>query len=223
MTIDEYVSAVNSHLPPWLAERRARVADLRSHLADRLELAASEAALTAELEPPNEYAVALMSELRFEPAPHGRRLAAFLIDIALGVPLALLVVLAWHAVMTMFVAGWPADMPRIWWSGVGPLIGGSALFLLIALVGVLALSAFVLAVIYFPVAEAVWGTTIGKQLMRLGVVAENGTRVTWLKAIIRRLPFYVEIFLLDAIFALFTERRQRAFDLVARTLVVEQR
>lgn len=222
MTVDEYVSAVDRRLPQWLPERRALVADLRSHLADRLENSASEAQITAQLEPPAEYAAALVAHLRFEPAPHGRRIGAFLIDAALGIPVVIIVFLAMSLLMGVFVNGWPAGMPRLWWETVGPLLASSLLMMLAAIAGILAASALVMSVVYFPVVEAVWGTTVGKKVMGLSVVAENGTRVTWLKAIVRRIPFYFEFFLLDAVFALFTRRRQRAFDLVSRTLVVRQ-
>lgn len=222
MTVNEYISAVDGHLPPWLPERRSMVADLSSHLADRLETAGSESALVAELDPPAEYAAALVADHRYEPAPHGRRIGAFLIDAALGIPVVIIVFLAVNLVLGLFVSGWPAGMPRLWWEGVSPLIASSVLIMLAAIAGILAVSALVMSVVYFPVAEAVWGTTVGKNLMGLNVVAENGTRVGWLKAIVRRIPFYFEFFLLDAVFALFTERRQRAFDLVSRTRVVRQ-
>lgn len=220
MTVDEYVRAVDQQLPRWLPERRSLVADVRSHLADRLETGASEAELTAQLEPPADYAAALVAHLRFEPAPHGRRIGAFLIDAALGIPVVIIVFLAMSLIMGVFVNGWPADMPRLWWHAVGPMITSSLLLLLVAIAGTLAASALVMSIVYFPVVEAVWGTTVGKKLMGLGVIAENGMRVGWLKAIVRRIPFYFEFFLLDAVFALFTRRRQRAFDLVSRTLVV---
>ena len=41
-----------------------------------------------------------------------------------------------------------------------------------------------------------------------------------MKAIVRRIPFFLEFFWIDAIVAIFTERKQRAFDLVAGTIVV---
>ncbi len=42
------------------------------------------------------------------------------------------------------------------------------------------------------------------------------------EAFLRRLPFYFEIWPVDALFIPFTEKRQRAFDIVARTIVVRQ-
>lgn len=72
-------------------------------------------------------------------------------------------------------------------------------------------------------AEAIWGQTIGKHVLGLCVVKEDGERVGWVAAIVRRLPWYVGLFWLDAVFALFTERRQRAFDLAAKTLVIDAR
>ncbi len=57
--------------------------------------------------------------------------------------------------------------------------------------------------------------------MGLYVVAQDGTRLSLGRVLVRRVPFVFEFFWLDALVALFTRRRQRAFDLVAGSLVVQ--
>jgi uncharacterized RDD family membrane protein YckC len=61
---------------------------------------------------------------------------------------------------------------------------------------------------------------VGKRLVGTCVVRDDGSRIGWGAAIIRRLPFFMNFFPLDAVFVFFTERRQRAFDKVAGTLVI---
>jgi uncharacterized RDD family membrane protein YckC len=55
------------------------------------------------------------------------------------------------------------------------------------------------------------------------VVREDGSRAGWVAAIIRRIPFFMNFFPIDALFVFFTERRQRAFDKVAGTVVIGRR
>ena len=55
------------------------------------------------------------------------------------------------------------------------------------------------------------------------MTTESREQIGWGAAIVRRLPLFLEIFWIDAVFALFTRNRQRAFDLLAKTVVVECR
>jgi uncharacterized RDD family membrane protein YckC len=79
------------------------------------------------------------------------------------------------------------------------------------------------AIAYFPLLEALFGRTVGKRIVGTCVVREDGSRVGWLAAIVRRLPFFMSFFPLDALFVFFTAQRQRAFDKVAGTLVIDCR
>ena len=85
-----------------------------------------------------------------------------------------------------------------------------------------ALAAFGIFLFYFPILEHFFGWTLGKKLMKLRVVTEQGAAIGLGPAFIRRLPFYFELIWLDGIFALFTEKKQRAFDMVAKTVVVHE-
>jgi uncharacterized RDD family membrane protein YckC len=123
------------------------------------------------------------------------RLLARLVDFAIATvaisPVAI-AVLAW------------GDLKYVPWWLFGYLVGAS---LLIAL--------------YPMVAEAKYGKTVGKHLFGLRVVRESGARISGLQAVVRNLPIFLQFFWIDAIFALFTERRQRAFELLSKTRVVQ--
>jgi uncharacterized RDD family membrane protein YckC len=95
-------------------------------------------------------------------------------------------------------------------------VGGITLALIIA--SALAAVGFIL--LYFPLLEARFGQTLGKRLFRLRVLREDGLPIGYKEAILRRLSFYFEFIFIDALFIPFTTKRQRALDIVARTVVV---
>jgi uncharacterized RDD family membrane protein YckC len=74
--------------------------------------------------------------------------------------------------------------------------------------------------IYPMVAEAKYGKTLGKHLRGLRVVTESGLRISTGQAVVRNLPWLLEVWWIDALFALFTDRSQRAFELLSKTRVV---
>jgi uncharacterized RDD family membrane protein YckC len=80
--------------------------------------------------------------------------------------------------------------------------------------------ASLLVVLYPVVAEAWFGKTVGKHLLGLRVVRESGARISLGQAIVRQLPMLLQVIWVDALFAIFTERRQRAFELLSKTRVV---
>jgi uncharacterized RDD family membrane protein YckC len=73
---------------------------------------------------------------------------------------------------------------------------------------------------YPIVAEYRFGETVGKHLLGLRVVRESGGRISFGQSIVRQLPAFFQVFWIDAMFALFTERHQRAFELLSKTRVV---
>jgi uncharacterized RDD family membrane protein YckC len=78
------------------------------------------------------------------------------------------------------------------------------------------------SMIYFPVAEAVFGQTLGKKLFGLAVVTESGLAIGAKEAILRRIPYIFHMaIMLDVIFIFFGKKHQRVFDHVAGTVVVE--
>lgn len=95
-------------------------------------------------------------------------------------------------------------------------------FILFCVFAFFCLATFGVFLLYFPILEHFFGWTLGKKLMKIRVVSEQGGPVSLGAAVIRRLPFYFELIWLDGIFAPFTEKKQRAFDIVAKTVVVRE-
>jgi uncharacterized RDD family membrane protein YckC len=98
---------------------------------------------------------------------------------------------------------------------LSPREGWTAILLVLAVV--VAAFGFVL---YTIVAEYRTGQTFGKRQYGLSVVQESGAPITLGQAVVRQLPVLLQVGWIDALFALFTERRQRAFELLSKTRVV---
>jgi uncharacterized RDD family membrane protein YckC len=89
-----------------------------------------------------------------------------------------------------------------------------ALVLLVALCGTFFLG------VYTVVAEFNTGQTVGKRASGIHVVREDGRRIGLGQAVVRQLPMPLNVYWIDAMFALFTDKRQRAFELLSKTRVV---
>lgn len=131
----------------------------------------------------------------------GRRVAAALIDVA--IIFLLLVVVA----KTLGDEG--TTSRSIWAETSG---GPRAVF-------------FLLTFAYFFGAEAAWGQTVGKRVMKLRVVGLDGARVAAGPAFVRNLVRVVDwlpsLYLIGAIAVLASgDRRQRLGDMAAKTKVV---
>ena len=74
--------------------------------------------------------------------------------------------------------------------------------------------------LYLIIAEYRFGETLGKHLLGLRVVRESGTRISLGQSVVRQLPMFLQVGWVDVLFALFTERHQRAFELLSKTRVV---
>jgi uncharacterized RDD family membrane protein YckC len=83
-----------------------------------------------------------------------------------------------------------------------------------------ALTAVLLLPVYTVVAEYWAGCTFGKWVLGLRVVRESGARISIGQSIVRQLQLIGQIFLIDVLFALFTDKNQRAFELASKTRVV---
>ncbi len=207
---DRYVHNVLRRI--WVPEsRRASIeSDLRAHFARAREDGESAAAVAARLGAPDDVAAELMEDVELEHAGFWRRVAAFFADLGVLVTGALPI---FGLVLLL--------LPRL-----QALDGSSDVELpaIFAVAAIMALGmAYVgIAVLYFPVFEKRFGKTPGKHLMRLRVRDESGAEIGWGQAIVRRLSLYFEFLALDALFVPFSEKKQRAFDMVADTVVVRE-
>lgn len=191
--IERYLEEVLELLPPSAAGRDGIERDLRAHLEETAESVGSGREAVREMGPAPETAAGYAGSLDLTPASLADRTGAFLVDLGLGALLA---------------AG-------LYATNLGFLVDGRMVvtILLAAIGGALSL-------LYFPVLEDRYGQTLGKRLFGLCVARENGLRAELWRTVVRRLPLFFEVFWLDALFAPFTEKRQRAFDIVAGTIVV---
>lgn len=197
---ERYIEEVMRHLLATREERARFEADLRAHFEEALERGEPYLQVVEKLGSPEAVAEAFNAERPLEHAGFWRRLAAFFADmflfILLAIPIVFIAVLA------------EADMiPRI----------ASVVMLVLA-----GLSLFGVSLVYFPLLEARFGRTFGKHIMKIRVVDESGRPIRAGQAIVRRLSYYFDLLVLDSIFIPFTDRKQRALDILAKTIVVKE-
>ena len=202
---ERYVRDVLSHVPAAFPGHRARIAaDLRSHLADSVAAGESEAGAVRRMGPAEQTAATFLDGAPLHVAPLLDRIGAYTFDNALLLAPAL-------AALAAIVGG---DARRI------AALNDPSTPADRAIVGTFVVIVVAYAIVYFPLLEARYGQTLGKRLFGIAVVKTTGTAVRLPGALIRRIPRLFNISLLDALFAPFTARRQRAFDIVAGTIVV---
>ena len=194
MTADTYIDRVLDFMPR-ATPRRAQIAlELRGHIAERTAAGMSEADVLRQLGDPKALAESYLDAIPLVPASFGIRAVAKLVD----------VLLAAEVVVPLVWIGYRMLPPEVApFAIVGGIIVGSLLF-----------------AVYVIVLEAMLGHTIGKRLLGLRVVRESGARISMGQSFVRQLPLMLEVFWVDVLFALFTERHQRAFELLSKTRVV---
>ena len=195
MTAEEYVNRVLALLPETLTDRAQIAAELRSHIAERLAHGHAIDAVLRQLGDPTTLADSYLSAEPLVSAPFGSRAIAKIID-ALGV-LIVLCPLAW--LLSRLV-------PYYW----RPVL----------LIGIFSIGGSLLFGIYTMATEYRRGQTLGKRVKGIRVVSETGARISLGQAVVRQLPMLLQVFWIDAMFALFTERSQRAFEMLSKTRVV---
>jgi len=193
-TTDAYLDQVLAHLPRTTPQRQQIALELRGHIEERLAAGQPLADVLVQLGDPAVLAESYLAELPLVAADHWSRVFAKGIDLlGLCLVLAVLAGLAWVS---------PRDGLRVMLIGVA--IGVAAF----GFVG------------YTIVAEWRNGQTFGKRHYGLYVVQENGAPITLGQSVVRQLSLLFQVVWIDAMFVLFTERRQRAFELLSKTRVV---
>lgn len=188
--IDDYVARALDRLPPGSSIRSQLEMEIRSHVAERTEHGEDAAAALRQLGDPVVLAESYLAAVPLVPASFWTRVWAKLIDFFL-------------------VIG--AIAPLVWLAMTADKV---------AIVVVCVLGLAVVLPGYPIFAEYRFGETVGKHLLGLRVVRESGGRISFGQSIVRQLPAFFQVFWIDAMFALFTERHQRAFELLSKTRVV---
>ena len=200
MTIaDDYVKSVLDRMPLALPRLTQIGTELRGHIAERVAAGHPITEVLQQLGDPAKLADSYLAEVPLVPAPHGRRIAAKLIDL-----------LFFILIMAAYVLGA---------YGISRLLDSEAFFPIAIGLGVFFISLGYC--VYVVLAESWYGRTAGKYLFDLRVVRESGARIGIGQSIVRQLPSLFQVFWIDALFALFTDRRQRAFELLSKTRVVD--
>lgn len=194
MTGDLYVQSVMNHVPHGLPLRDQIAMELRGHIAERIKDGQPLDAVLQQLGDPLTLAESYLAAVTFKSAGILRRLAAKLID---GV-IVDVVALAIGATLWVVL---PPEVRHF--------------------VPILCIFGVVIAfVAYTVIAEYRVGRTLGKRLMGIQVVRESGARISLGQSMLRQIPFIGQFFFIDALFALFTDRRQRAFELLTKTRAI---
>jgi uncharacterized RDD family membrane protein YckC len=203
MNADEtYIAQVIAQLPPRDARLREQVAmELRSHIAERVEHGQTVEDALRQFGDPIVLAESYLAAIPLIAAPFWPRAAARLIDF-FGVLALVAMPIIGIVVLTL-------------WREQGFLI---PIAIIITIVVVSILSA-----IYPVIAEYRYGKTVGKHLMGLRVVRESGARISFGQAVVRQLPMLTQVWWIDMLFALFTDKHQRAFEMLSKTRVVVAR
>ena len=194
-TADDYVNTVLGMMPPTMPQRTQIADELRSHIAERLAHGHTIDDVLKQLGDPSALADSYLSAEPLVSAGFGARALAKIVD-ALAVS-AVVWPIAWAV----------SQLVPPWWR---PPV----------LIGLLVIGSSLLFGIYTMASEYRRGQTIGKHLQGIRVVSETGARITLTQSFVRQLPWFLQVFWIDAMFALFTERRQRAFELLTKTRTV---
>jgi uncharacterized RDD family membrane protein YckC len=202
--VDRYVHEVLRCVFASAEDRERLESDLRAHFAAAKARGESASQIIAEMGTPSDIAAAFNAEREIRYAGFWQRLFAFAADFGalLGLmlpPLSLVALIGTRL--------FPEKEPTL----EGLLFMGLAA---LAVMGIL--------VFYFPILEARFGKTLGKHLMRIRVVRESGAPIGLGQAFVRRLSLYFEMLVVDALFIPFTDKRQRALDIVAKTIVARE-
>jgi uncharacterized RDD family membrane protein YckC len=197
MSAGDYVKRVLELMPRAMPQRTEIAAELRSHIAERLARGHSLEDVLRQLGDPATLADSYLSAEPLVSAPFGSRVVAKIVD-ALGV-LVVMCPSTW-LLSRLVPSGWrPFAMLCIFFIGSSLLFG-----------------------IYTMASEYRRGQTIGKRVQGIRVVSETGARISIGQAIVRQLPMFLQVYWIDVMFALFTERSQRAFEMLSKTRVVRR-
>jgi uncharacterized RDD family membrane protein YckC len=178
---------------PVATPQRSQIAlELRGHIAERLAAGQPIDEVVRQLGSPVALAESYLSAVPLVAPTLWRRFAAKVVDFLTA--FIVLVPFAW----------WMWNTQGFWLAPLLLIVGGSLLFA----------AGTVLAEYWF-------GQTFGKWLFGLRVVRASGARIGLGQAFVRVLPVALEgVFPVDAAFVFFTDKQQRAFELLSKTRVV---
>jgi len=207
--VDRYLAVVLRNIHASDGERQRIETDLRAHFEAAEGAGETVESVIARMGSPVEVAVEFMSQLELPYASFWRRLVAFVLDLGM-----VMLTSSLFGILFIWLSNRVPRHPLGWEYVVGAI--------LITLCVGCAITAVGIILLYFPILEGRFGQTLGKMLLGLRVLREDGLPINYKEAFLRRISYYFEVLPVDALFIPFTSKRQRAFDIVARTIVVRQ-
>ncbi len=205
--VQRYITEVMNDIHAPASERQRIETDLHAHVQEALTHGETVPELLGRMGTPGEVAAEFMSQVALPYASFWLRLAAFVIDWVLILAVSVLLI----AFIIVCSTGIPRNPVGLDWA-IGALLIALSVSAVLVVIGV--------QLLYFPVLEGRFGQTLGKRMLGLWVLKENGLPIGYKEAFLRRLSFYFRFIPIDALFIPFTDKHQRAFDIVARTIVV---
>lgn len=219
---DSYLAEVAKHITTHREQKEQFINDLRTHFDEGKAAGDADAAVMERLGNAEDVAAEFMANTSISFAGFWERTLAFLIDMALCI--------YGMAFMSFFIIVVPyliiSKMKAIAFTTALQRVFAPVFFhalshpIFLPLFLLLILGTMALFLLYFPILEGQFGQTLGKRILGLRVLTERKTAIGMKEAFIRRLSYYAEILPLDALFIPFTDKKQRAFDIVAKTVVV---
>ncbi|HET9426001.1 MAG TPA: RDD family protein [Gemmatimonadaceae bacterium] len=202
-TIDEYIDSVLSWIPPGQQRERIEM-DLRGHFAERVERGQTADEAIRNFGDPRVLAESYLAAVPLHAASFLSRVAAALIDIPS----------VFVAGFLLFYTAWKL-FGSTDGSFIAAIMGGNPVAMVLCFAALVVMSP-----LYYIVSDSTTGQTVGKALLGLRVVRESGAKVSVGQAFVRQIPLMFSFYVVDALFALFTEKKQRAFELISKTRVV---
>ena len=201
---ERYIQNVMANVFATPEDRDRFEGDLRAHFAEAEASGEAAATVIEAMGTAEDVATAFNAERQMRYAGFWQRAVAFAGDFGLLL-LCALPFMALALLSNLSLAG----------EGPTPL----SVVVPVAIVGCVLFGLFVF---YFPLLEWRFGKTLGKHLLGLRAVRETGAPLSLGQAFVRRLSLYFEMLLIDALFIPFTDRKQRALDIIAKTVVARE-
>lgn len=220
--IEQYISEVMKNVFTSEDRKSQFESDLRSHIQEKIGSGESVPEVLSEMGTTAEVARGFMEQFEVRLATVWERLVAFILDLGFCCAIGSILFLPLFILPKVLLS---TILPGISELGVSIPCGNIDTLeslMHFSLLSVFGIAAGAIMLFYFPVMEHVYGWTIGKRLFRMRVIREEIRKISLGDAFIRRLSFYFDIIALDAIFAVFTKKRQRAFDMIAKTVVIKE-
>ncbi len=222
MTLREsYLADVEKNITAHPEQKNQFLSDLRTHFVDGKEAGETDVAVIDRLGQAEDVAAEFMANIKLPFSGFWERTLAFFIDMTVCI-YAMIFMYGLFVCVPYLLMGVFSSRPfiEVLKETVTLEMLSSLSILLIPLMLLVIIGTLAIFLLYFPILETRFGQTLGKRMLGIRVLKERKTSIGMKEAFIRRLSYYVDILFLDALFIPFTEKKQRAFDIVAKTVVV---